>query len=554
MIRPGTSLRQAVTRPAGATGGSAGSLRIPKFEELLAKSDWVGASAVLELEKTGLSTETSLWQAYCAFHLGEYRRAQGIYEELLRRPKPEKSLHLYKALCLYAQSSFDEARGELQKFSEGPLANRLAYVLAQKRKDDASLMAAHKNLSESVPDQLAMAAVHFLRAHYDDSVEIYKRVLQQNKKNLAVHVYLAICYYRQDYFEMSIDSVRTYLNSQPDSVFATSLLACNLFQTQSGEDAEREIRKLEKKYEGGSLCEEHDLLRHNISVFRNGENALKVFPPLIDEYPEARLNLTIHYLRSGDIDQAFKTIADLEPSQPREYMLKAVTLASYAQAKNAPDVLAKAQQLYQIVGTSADECDTVPGRQCISSFLFLKKQFDDALIYLRTIREFLAQDDVFNWNYGIALAATGKWAEAEEALSAVTSDLFKSDFVFIAWFAKSLIMNGKPDLAWNLYLDMDTSNDTLTLLNILGNEYFKQEFYYYALKAFDILERLDNEDHTEAKLASAVGVFKDFLIHKEASDQEHLEETVQILKSHGGRSHKYDMVLKAIQNYIRVAD
>jgi len=40
-------------------------------------------------------------------------------------------------------------------------------------------------------------------------------------------------------------------------------------------------------------------------VFRSGEGALQVLPPLIDVIPEARLNLVIYYLRQGMIlDQA----------------------------------------------------------------------------------------------------------------------------------------------------------------------------------------------------------------------------------------------------------
>ena len=34
-------------------------------------------------------------------------------------------------------------------------------------------------------------------------------------------------------------------------------------------------------------------------VFRSGEGALQVLPPLIDVIPEARLNLVIYYLRQG---------------------------------------------------------------------------------------------------------------------------------------------------------------------------------------------------------------------------------------------------------------
>jgi len=43
---------------------------------------------------------------------------------------------------------------------------------------------------------------------------------------------------------------------------------------------------------------DNDLLRHNLVVFRGGENALQVLPPLVDVIPEARLNLVIYYLKN----------------------------------------------------------------------------------------------------------------------------------------------------------------------------------------------------------------------------------------------------------------
>ncbi len=44
-----------------------------------------------------------------------------------------------------------------------------------------------------------------------------------------------------------------------------------------------------------------DLLEHNLVIFRNGEGALQVLPPLIEVIPEAKLNLIIYYLRQVGI-------------------------------------------------------------------------------------------------------------------------------------------------------------------------------------------------------------------------------------------------------------
>jgi intraflagellar transport protein 56 len=52
-------------------------------------------------------------------------------------------------------------------------------------------------------------------------------------------------------------------------------------------------------------------------VFRNGEGALQTLPPLVDVVPEARLNLVIYHLRSGDFTEAYRLMKDLEPNSPQ---------------------------------------------------------------------------------------------------------------------------------------------------------------------------------------------------------------------------------------------
>ena len=44
----------------------------------------------------------------------------------------------------------------------------------------------------------------------------------------------------------------------------------------NGKAAETELKPLQQASESGHLFQEHDLLRHNLVVFRNGENALQV--------------------------------------------------------------------------------------------------------------------------------------------------------------------------------------------------------------------------------------------------------------------------------------
>jgi len=47
---------------------------------------------------------------------------------------------------------------------------------------------------------------------------------------------------------------------------------------------------------------------------------------------------------------------------------------------------------------------------------FILKQFDDVLVYLRSIRPYFINDDDFNWNFGLASASAKEFKEAEEGL------------------------------------------------------------------------------------------------------------------------------------------
>ena len=49
---------------------------------------------------------------------------------------------------------------------------------------------------------------------------------------------------------------------------------------------------------------------------------MQVLPHLLDVCPEARLNLAVHYLRQGQLQEAFKLVRDLQPATPQEYTLK----------------------------------------------------------------------------------------------------------------------------------------------------------------------------------------------------------------------------------------
>lgn len=534
MIRPGSALtkqkRKAAAAPKVALGKKAEAQK-PVLEDFLEKCDYTGSITLLEFEKKGKENRDHLlmWLAYSYFHNGDYKRALETYGEAMKKEN-DLHIHAYKACCLYALCQYKEAEEEVQQAPDSPLKTRMLFHTAHKRNDENSMMEQHQKLSDSTEDQLCLAAIQYLRSHFQEATDIYKRLLVENRDNAALNVYIALCYYKLDYHDVALEILQTYLTSDPHSITAVNLKACSHYQLYNGKAAEAELKVLQQAANSGNVLQEHDLLQHNLSVFRNGENALQVLPQLLDIIPEARLNLVIYHLRTEEVQEAFNLIKDVEPSVPREYILKGVVFAALGQANGSREHLKMAQQLFQLVGASASECDTIPGRQCMCSCFFLLRQFEDVLVYLKSIMPYFTNDDDFNWNYGLACAGAGDYKEAKRALLQIQNEKYRSEFLFLSWQARCHIMTNEPVLAWEAYVRMDTSNESFNLLHLIANDCYKMGHFYYACKAFDVLERLDPDpEFWEGKRGAAVGVFQRVVAGKESSDK--LQEVVNLLRS-----------------------
>merc|ERR1719261_370711 len=418
MIRPGTSLtkqkKKAAAPPKVAPGKKAEAAK-PDLQEFLNNCDYTGAITLLEFEKKAKEERPHLlmWLAYSYFHNGDYKKALDAYTEATRKEN-DKNIHAYKACCLYALCQYKEAEEEVKQAPDSPLKTRMLFHTAHKRNDENSMMAQHQQLTDTTEDQLCLAAIQYLRSHFQEATDIYKRLLVENREHWALNVYIALCYYKLDYHDVALEILQTYLVNDPYSITAVNLKSCTHYQLYNGKAAESELKVLQQAANSGNVLQEHDLLQHNLSVFRNGENALQVLPQLLDIIPEARLNLVIYHLRTEETTEAYNLIKDLEPSVPREYILKGVVFAALGQRTGSREHMKLAQQLFQLVGASASECDTIPGRQCMASCFFLLRQFEDVLVYLKSIKPYFSNDDDFHWNYGIACASTGDYKEAKE--------------------------------------------------------------------------------------------------------------------------------------------
>ncbi len=146
---------------------------------------------------------------------------------------------------------------------------------------------------------------------------------------------MALCYYKLDYYDVSLEILAPYLQAHPDSAIAINLKSCNHYKLYDGKAAEGELKVMIDLLSASSQNFDNDLVRHNLVVFRNGENALQVLPPLVDAIPEARLNLVIYHLRNNEVMEAYDLIKNLEPTTPQEYILKGVVNAAVGQLNDS---------------------------------------------------------------------------------------------------------------------------------------------------------------------------------------------------------------------------
>ena len=85
---------------------------------------------------------------------------------------------------------------------------------------------------------------------------------------------------------------------------------------------------------------------------------------------------------------------------------------------------------------------------------------------------------------------------------------------------------------------MDTSNESLSLLNLIANDCYQMGHFYYSIKAFDVLERLDPDpEFWEGKRGAAIGVFQMVVAGRES--KERLIEVISILKNSNNPQMEY---------------
>ena len=228
------------------TSTSKSKSSLPSLEDFLEKRDYNGASTLLNFQSRDRSnTDLLLWKAYCFFHnsnTNDYSKAQEIYIDLLLKrdsdsglnsdsysdgadntnsnsnsnsedmennipEETETMLYLYLALTYYHMQMYEEAQDAVDKGPDCPLKNRIMFHLAH-HLDDGELVEEyrikldHEDEDEGededgcLEDQLSKASMLYNEGLYQDALDTFKPLLADNGDYVALHLYVAMCYFK----------------------------------------------------------------------------------------------------------------------------------------------------------------------------------------------------------------------------------------------------------------------------------------------------------------------------------------------------------------------
>lgn len=111
--------------------------------------------------------------------MGNFKRAEEAYRELLDAHEVTNAVYLYIACCYFYQQMFEEAEKISEKGPDDALKIRLLFNIAHRTADENKLMTYHQKLKDKKEDQLSLAAVHYLRSHHQEVMKLFYMMIYE---------------------------------------------------------------------------------------------------------------------------------------------------------------------------------------------------------------------------------------------------------------------------------------------------------------------------------------------------------------------------------------
>lgn len=358
------------------------------------------------------------WKAYCDFQRGDIHGALAGFEALLQGENGDDAgttnaqyedpfvardriaWQISRACCLFYLQDFDGAEQQAMRVPRDVLCNRLLYLLAHEKTrglpsedkvngeasaESAILLDRYSRLAthSSVRDQLAVAHSSFTQRNFSEAVDIYKQLLATRLKtenaSAAVQVYLALCYFQLEYYDVAAELLTAYLESHPSSFFAVNIKACCHFRLY-GADASLSVlddfvarfphHPTSSLADSSNIIDRNsstlpvlDVATHNRAIFRESlvdttshSRPVDMSSPsievtlkqLLDVVPEARTNLALYLSRNRSLSYAMKLLYELEPASDSEKMAKSAVLALTGEHSDVKENVFLAEKLFNV--------------------------------------------------------------------------------------------------------------------------------------------------------------------------------------------------------------
>lgn len=78
---------------------------------------------------------------------------------------------------------------------------RVLFHVAHKQNNEEKLMNLHRQLQDVIEDQMCLASMHYMRSHFQEALDIYKRYLVENRYTSLLQTFSGNQFFRFLYSE-----------------------------------------------------------------------------------------------------------------------------------------------------------------------------------------------------------------------------------------------------------------------------------------------------------------------------------------------------------------